>query len=207
MQQTINIMLPDKEPFSEKKSSLYYKIDIKSSNSIIEFDLSICILFKKDENYIFFDSLNKKEKKNFKLNYNKIAKNLLKYLKRTIKSKKDLNDFLNYVNHPKIKLHKKILNTFDKNKLEIFFRKTFLLMPILNIDLFKNMKSKKPPEPKYKEIFIPYKINGWYVNGIEVTVYSNNTPFVLIEDLQRGIIIEPICNLLPIKQNFYEKRK
>ncbi len=102
--------------------------------------------------------------------FKKIAKNLLSFLNNSVQTKIELEEFLKYVSYPKINYNQNLLNAFDKEKLDIFFRKTFNIIPILDNTLFE----KKVVDVFYDNIFKAAEINGWYADEVEVIANPNN---------------------------------
>jgi len=116
------------------------------------------------------DIKNKKEAKKIKKHYHKILKSYLYFLNKNITTKKELRKFVDYIKHPKINYHYKLINSFGYKTLDKYWRKNWEVLPLLDTTTLQ---------------FKPEKITGWYASMLEVSCDLSKNEFALIEDLDR----------------------
>ena len=178
--------------------------ELKIVNKKQNMDFSIELLAwsnQAQKNVLLQDSIystetSKKLYTNLKRRYKNIADNFLNYLEKKIKSKKDLELFLHYVKNPKLIFHKKLLYVFSQETLQMINKKYFSTYPILDIEKFE----KEVLDISFEDIFLPHYIDGWYIDGIEVSTDLDKNPFPLIENLNNGKTLTPdeMLNMLKI---------
>jgi len=116
--------------------------------------------------------------------YSNIIKNFYLYLDENICKVSELKELIDKLENPLYSFHYKLLNLLPRQKFENFCKKHFKNYPILNLSLFEENPSK------YSDvlIFIPNYFQGFYINGIEVSVDLDENDFPLIEDDDIGKI-------------------
>ena len=78
--------------------------------------------------------------------------------------------------HPIFSFHYKLLNSFSKQSLEDICLKYFDNYPVLNVSLLKT----KVQKDEIYYLFLPNYINGFFINGIEVSVDLDETDYAII---------------------------
>jgi len=208
MKKTINIQVPGNDEVSNLIYEMVFEISIVCEKENINFFLEMKSWSnEKQKDVVLKDSSSVKalkidEKKIVLDYYENIAKNLLQYLKVKIQTQEELKDFLEYDSYPKINYHKKLLNTFDKEELESFFRKTFTVISILNNTLFE----QEVLDETYDKVFQPAEISSWYADDIEVSVDYTDSEFAFIENPETGEVLEPkeYLDRIPDKEEHHE---
>jgi hypothetical protein len=116
--------------------------------------------------------------------YCNIIKNFYLYLDENIRKVSELKELIDKLENPSYSFHYKLLNLLPREKFENFCKKHFNNYPILNLALFEENPTK------YSDviIFIPNYFDGFYINGIEVSVDLDENDFPLIEDDDIGEI-------------------
>jgi transcription termination factor NusB len=109
--------------------------------------------------------------------YEPIIDKFLEGLRKYLKNKCYLKEFIHTIENPLVKYHYKLLNTFTKKELDKI-RVTFRNIPRLNICEFY-----KKDEVKFPYIFKVDYCNGFYSNRIEVSVDLDDSDYAKIEDL------------------------
>jgi hypothetical protein len=112
------------------------------------------------------DMKNQIEAKQIKKHYHKLLESYLYFLNKNITTKKELRKFVDYIKHPKINYHYKLINTFGYKTLDKFWRKNWEVLPLLDTTTLQ---------------FIPEKITGWY--GFEIEVSTDFDEKCVIENL------------------------
>ncbi len=123
--------------------------------------------------------------------YKKIVDNFLSIF-RLIKYHWHLKEIIHKLENPIFSFHYKLLNTFSREFLEKFFLEQFDNYPNLNIPLLKN-KLDRYDIPK---IILPHYVEGFYANGIEVSVDLDDSDFAIIEDDSGEITKEKFLEIL-----------
>ena len=106
-----------------------------------------------------------------------------------------LKELIHKMEHPIFSFHYKLLNCFSKQSLENICLKYFDNYPVLNISLIKT----KAQKDEICYLFLPHYINGFYINGIEVSVDLDETDYAIIEDEENKISVQDCLKLLDIK--------
>lgn len=96
--------------------------------------------------------------------------------------------------HPIFSFHYKLLNSFSKQSLEDICLKYFDNYPVLNVSLLKTKVQKNA----IYYLFLPNYINGFFINGIEVSVDLDETDYAIIEDDSNEISAQDCLKLLGV---------
>lgn len=115
--------------------------------------------------------------------YKKIIKKFFTLLS-SLRYNWQIKDLIYKMEHPTFIFHYKLLNTFSKQELEKLFLKYYENYPIFNTANYTSLQ--KNLTIGYS--FLPQIINGFYLNGYEISVDSNKIDSAVIEDLSSGII-------------------
>ncbi len=126
--------------------------------------------------------------------YKSIIDNFLNIFKE-LKYYWHLKELIHKMEHPIFSFHYKLLNSFSKQSLENICLKYFDNYPVLNILLLKTKVQKD--DSCY--LFLSNYINGFYINGIEVSVDLDETDYAIIEDDSNEISVQDCLKLLDIK--------
>lgn len=126
--------------------------------------------------------------------YKSIIDNFLNIFKE-LKYYWHLKELIHKMEHPIFSFHYKLLNCFSKQSLENICLKYFDNYPVLNISLLKT----KAQKDEICYLFLPHYINGFYINGIEVSVDLDETDYAIIEDEENKISVQDCLKLLDIK--------
>ena len=126
--------------------------------------------------------------------YKSIIDNFLNIFKE-LKYYWHLKELIHKMEHPIFSFHYKLLNSFSKQSLENICLKYFDNYPVLNISLLKT----KAQKDEICYLFLPHYINGFYINGIEVSVDLDETDYAIIEDEENKISVQDCLKLLDIK--------
>jgi len=127
------------------------------------------------ENSVYATDLPRKSYLQIDKHYTKVANNFLEYLRKNITTQEKLKEFIWRIKKSRFIFHTKLLNVFTQEDLEFIAQKYFKYYPILNLEDFSD--------------FLPVKIDGWYIDGIEIdTDLDENEP--LITDIN-GKIMSP----------------
>ena len=128
--------------------------------------------------------------------YKRIIGNFL-FVFKQIKYYWHLKEITHKLENPIFSFHYKLLNTFSREFLEKFFLEQFDNYPNLNIPLLKN----KIDRYDIPQLFLPHYVEGFYANGIEISVDLDESDFAIIED-DSGVISKDEClKLLGISEH------
>lgn len=167
---------------SKKENDLQVKLSLYSWSNEKQRLVSIEKSIWSNEDFGSGKHINKIEKY-----YKNIVDNFL-YIFSKLKYFWQLKEIIHKLENPTFIFHYKLLNTFSKDVLEAICLKYFSNYPILNIFLLKNRID--PNSHNY--IFLSNYIDGFYINGIEVSVDLNETDFAIIEN-DDGVISKDEC--------------
>ena len=87
-----------------------------------------------------------------------------------------------HLENPPFIFHYKLLNVFSQEILTDICKKHFPKYPTLNISILKNSSIKN-----LEYLFLPLYFNGFYINGIEISVDLNESDYAVMED-GKGVI-------------------
>ncbi len=116
--------------------------------------------------------------------YSKIIQRLITFLDEEIRYYGHLKELIYKLENPILSFHNKLLNSFSQGTLEALYKNNFPNDPILNVDLLD--RSLKMKERRLRHILLPNYSNGFYMDGIEVSVDMNDSDYATIEDLENG---------------------
>lgn len=125
--------------------------------------------------------------------YKSIIDNFLNIFKE-LKYYWHLKELIHKMEHPIFSFHYKLLNSFSKQSLENICLKYFDNYPVLNISLLKTKVQKNA----IYYLFLPNYINGFFINGIEVSVDLDETDYAIIEDDSNEISAQDCLKLLGV---------
>lgn len=115
--------------------------------------------------------------------YEIIIEKIFRYIKE-FKYEWHLEQFIHQLENPIFDFHYKLLNTFTETELKSIILSNFKNYPILNICKLKNTSNFKYND----SLFQKHVINGFYLDGVEVSTDLNESNTVLIEDDMVGEI-------------------
>lgn len=192
-------ILLDKNDESKIGSGVYFKLYISKVSNDLRIRLSLYSWCNETQTYV---QLNKsiwseegfgggKYISKIENHYKKIVDNFLSIF-RLIKYYWHLKELIHKLENPIFSFHYKLLNTFSREFLEKFFGEQFDNYPNLNIPLLKN----KIDRFDIPQLFLPHYIQGFYANGIEVSVDLDESDFAIIESDSSEITKEKFFKIL-----------
>ena len=171
-------------------TGVYFKFDIKKENNDLIYEIELQSWSNDLQKHVRLDQsvwiedgfLQGKHIPTIVEFYSVIIENFFRYLD-TINIYWKLKNFIHTLENPLYQFHYKLLNQFSQETLEKIMKESFDNYPILNILLFQKQSITTP-----EVIFLPHSIDGFYIDGIEVSVDLNESDYPLIEDMDSGEI-------------------
>jgi hypothetical protein len=172
-------------------SGVYFKLDIYKKNKDLMVEIELLSWSNSEQKHLPISHSiwseegfgSGKHIPTFQAHYKKIISNFFAALKN-LKYHWQIKDLIFKIKHPSFIFHYKLLNLFSQQELESIMLMYFSNHPLFNIPLFQ-----KPPKRNTLDYaFLPQVVNGFYLEGIEVSVDLNESDMPLLEDLENGII-------------------
>lgn len=172
-------------------SGVYFQLEIYKKSRDFHVDIELLSWSNSEQKYVWLknsiwseDSFGKGAYiPIIQAHYKKLIYNFFAALD-TLKYHWQIKDLVYRIKHPTFIFHYKLLNLFSQKELEQIMLKHMCNYPILNISLFSNA----PKRGALKYAFLPHIIDGFYIDGIEVSVDLNQSDIPLIEDIDSGVI-------------------
>lgn len=194
------IFLEENDPIGTM-TGIYFKLHLSKKSNDLYINLALYSWCNNKQTYVPLnesiwieeDFGNGKYIQKIELHYENIVKNFLYYLTK-FKYQWQLKEFIHKLENPTFIFHYKLLNTFSKDTLEKICLKYFNNYPVLNVLLLK----KRTNLDFSDFIFLPHNIDGFYMNGIEVSTDLDENDTVVIEDDSKEISKEEFLNKINI---------
>lgn len=196
-------ILLDKNDESKIGSGVYFKLYLSKVSNDLKIKLLLYSWCNRTQTYVALNKSIWNEKgfgngkyiSKIENHYKKIVENFLDIFKQMTYYWK-LKEIIHKLENPIFNFHYKLLNTFSKEFLEKFLLKKFDIYPILNVVLLKNRIHKQ----NIPQIFLPNYTEGFYLNGIEISVDLDDSDFAIIEDDGREITRERFFEIIENKE-------
>lgn len=196
-------ILLDKNDESKIGSGVYFKLYLSKVSNDLKIKLLLYSWCNRTQTYVALNKSIWNEKgfgngkyiSKIENHYKKIVENFLDIFKQMTYYWK-LKEIIHKLENPIFNFHYKLLNTFSREFLEKFLLEKFDIYPILNVVLLKNRIHKQ----NIPQIFLPNYTEGFYLNGIEISVDLDDSDFAIIEDDGREITRERFFEIIENKE-------
>lgn len=196
-------ILLDKNDESKISSGVYFKLYLSKVSNDLKIKLLLYSWSNKTQTYAVLNKSIWNEEgfgggkyiSKIGNHYKRIVENFLDVFKQMTYYWK-LKEIIHKLENPIFNFHYKLLNTFSREFLEKFLLEKFDIYPILNVVLLKNRIHKQ----NIPQIFLPNYTEGFYLNGIEISVDLDDSDFAIIEDDGREITRERFFEIIENKE-------
>ncbi len=170
-------------------TGIYFKLMFKKVNKNLLINIKLfCWSNNKQRNVILEESIWNNEDFGAGKYIDKIHNHYKNIITNFFNSFKNIKYYWKYKNifyhleNPPFIFHYKLLNVFSQEILTDICKKHFPKYPTLNISILKNSSIKN-----LEYLFLPLYFNGFYINGIEISVDLNESDYAVMED-GKGVI-------------------